>query len=296
MKRYLRITLITSFLLMGILGIIVLIKNTFDERAFATNNPPVIDLNEDNNEDNNKDNNTDNIENNETPDNDINDPDLHIDDNRRIIYEIVGDEVYNFSDNEVTTVKNPSSIYVLVNKKNELDPNYVPDDLVIPNVRFSFEGNDPKKQMRAVAASALEKLLDEADKNGHDIVAVSGYRSYTRQETIYKSNVNRMGEESANKVSAKPGQSEHQTGLAMDVSSKTAGYSLTDSFADLPEGIWLGNNAHKFGYIIRYQKDKTDITGYVYEPWHIRYVGEELATYLYENDLTLEEFYEEQLL
>lgn len=297
MKRFFKITFITSLFCIGILGVIILIKSSLNERVFATNNPPNLNLdeNDNNNSKENKSNDSDIIDtNNNQHNNDnkgINNSDIHID-NKKEISEIVGEELYNFDSTKILPVKNPNSIYVLVNKNNELDSNYQPDDLVIPNVKFPFEGNDPKKQMRADAAFALENLINGAKEDGHDIVAVSGFRSYNRQKAIYEANVKRMGEDAANKVSAKPGQSEHQTGLAMDVSSKSIGYILEESFGEVPEGIWLSEHAHEYGFIIRYQKDKTDITGYSYEPWHIRYVGIELATYLYENNLTLEEFYE----
>jgi hypothetical protein len=89
-----------------------------------------------------------------------------------------------------------------------------------------------------------------------------------------------------------PGSSEHQTGLSIDVSSDSVGCALEESFGATADGKWLAKNCHKYGFIIRYPKNKTKITGYSYEPWHIRYVGRKLATYLYKNDLTLEEYYE----
>ena len=99
------------------------------------------------------------------------------------------------------------------------------------------------------------------------------------------------GADYTNRYSAKPGYSEHQTGLSIDVSASSIGNRLSESFGSTDEGIWLAAHAHEYGFIIRYPKDKASITGYAYEPWHIRYVGIELATYLYENNLTLEEYY-----
>ena len=175
-------------------------------------------------------------------------------------------------------VDNPNDLLVLVNKENNLLSTYIPEDLVIPDVPFSFQGEDQKKYLSRDAAQALEALIAKAQEDGHNIVAVSGYRSYERQKTIFLGNVKKHGFKKANTFSAMPGQSEHQTGLAMDVSSASVNFRLADNFAETPEGQWLNDNAHLFGFIIRYSRDRTYITGYQYEPWHIRYVGIEAAT------------------
>lgn len=188
-------------------------------------------------------------------------------------------------------LKNPSDIEVLVNREYRLPADYEPEDLVVPDVAFPYEEDVPKKQLRKPAAEALEALFREANEEGLTLFAVSGYRSYTRQETIFAANVSKDGEEAANQYSARPGESEHQTGLAMDVSSPSNNYELTIEFGKTAEGEWLKDHAHHHGFIIRYPEDKTDITGYQYEPWHLRYVGEELATHLYETEKTLEEYY-----
>lgn len=189
-------------------------------------------------------------------------------------------------------INQPDELGVLVNKTQSLPEDYIPKNLVVPDVPFPFDGNDEKKHMQGVAAEALENLIGQASQEGLSIFAVSGYRSYSRQKSIYQYNVNRYGEEAANQVSAKPGESEHQTGLAMDVSCSSVGYGLEESFASTKEGQWLKENAYRFGFIIRYPKEKEQITGYVYEPWHIRYVGEDIASEIYAENLTLEEFYE----
>lgn len=188
--------------------------------------------------------------------------------------------------------KSPDEITVLVNKQIFLPDGYEPEDLLVPEVKFSFSGFHEKKQLRKEAAEALEDLFDATRKDGLDLYAVSGYRSYTRQYEIFTSNVRGDGLADTLKVSAMPGSSEHQTGLSMDVSTKSISNLLDESFAETPEGKWIAGNAHKYGYVVRYPKGKEKVTGYSYEPWHIRYVGTELATYLYENDLTLEEYYE----
>ncbi|PJN53127.1 D-alanyl-D-alanine carboxypeptidase [Paenibacillus sp. GM1FR] len=192
----------------------------------------------------------------------------------------------------VATVTNVSSTVVLVNKKRNLPSTYAPQDLVVPNIPFSFSGSSPKKQMRKVAATAIEKLFAAAKKDGIDIKAVSGYRSYATQKSIFDRNASIKGEAVANKTSARPGQSEHQTGLAMDISSASAGYDLQQSFGNTKEGKWLKANAHKYGFIIRYGKDQEKLTGYSYEPWHVRYVGVYIAGEITNQKLTLEQYLE----
>lgn len=189
-------------------------------------------------------------------------------------------------------ITNPDSILVLVNKQRNLPADYVPSNLVIPNVRFPFTEDEPRKFMRAEAAASLEKLFAAAEEAKHELYAVSGYRSFEKQEAIFASYAKRKGEEEANKTSARPGQSEHQTGLAMDITTRRMNFSLAESFGTTPEGRWLAANAHLFGFIIRYPKGKESVTGYSYEPWHVRYVGVEMSQYLYDQELTLEEYYQ----
>ncbi|MCD7826102.1 MAG: D-alanyl-D-alanine carboxypeptidase family protein [Clostridiaceae bacterium] len=187
---------------------------------------------------------------------------------------------------------NPDSYAVLVNRDYLISKDYVPADLVVPNVSFSFYGTYEKSYMRKKAAAALEKLFAGASENGYTLKGVSAYRSYERQTQIYNNNVQTKGEEKANLVSALPGSSEHQTGLAIDVSCNSVSCTLEESFGKTDEGKWLRKNCYRYGFVIRYPKGKEDITGYSYEPWHIRYVGKKLAKYLYKNDLTLEEYYQ----
>lgn len=180
-------------------------------------------------------------------------------------------------------------IHRLVNKQNPLDPSFVPETLVLPNVRFATPGLIEKNLLVDKAAYALESLFAAANKSQIKLFAVSGYRSYSRQKEIYRSNVLRLGEDAANKISAKPGESEHQTGLAIDVSCLDVGLRLVERFSKTKEGLWLKENAHHYGFIVRYPKGKESLTGYIYEPWHLRYVGKELAQYLYEQNFCLEE-------
>lgn len=196
-------------------------------------------------------------------------------------------------DSVVKQVSNPEDLLVLVNKTWYLPEGYVPPDLMIPKVRFGFSGNSPKKQMRKEAADALKDLFQAAEKNGFVLYAQSGYRPYERQQTLFASNTRRFQSEAkANSVSARPGHSEHQTGLAMDITSSSVNMKLLTSFGDTPEGRWVAAHAHEFGFIIRYPKGKEAITGYQYEPWHLRYVGKSVATEIFERKLTLEEYLE----
>ncbi|ASR49252.1 peptidase M15 [Paenibacillus kribbensis] len=191
-------------------------------------------------------------------------------------------------------VTNATSDTVVVNKQRSLPEGYAPDDLVEPQVPFSFDGPHEKRHMRKEAAEALEKLFDGAKKDGIELRAVSGYRSYKRQVSIFNNNVKTKGEAYASQVSAVPGTSEHQTGLAIDVSSPSVGNVLEQSFGASKEGEWLEKHAPEYGFIIRYMKDKQDITGYVYEPWHIRYVGKDIAEDVAKQGLTLEEYFDDK--
>ncbi|WLD95258.1 D-alanyl-D-alanine carboxypeptidase family protein [Alkalihalobacillus sp. AL-G] len=187
-------------------------------------------------------------------------------------------------------VTNVNDTLVLVNKTRNLPSDYIPESLVVPNVQFPFTEDLPKKKMQQVAAKALEKMFTKAEQDNIPLFAQSGYRSYDRQEAIFASNVQQHGEEEANKFSAHPGQSEHQTGLAMDVTSPAVEFFLVERFAETKAGKWVQQNAHEFGFIIRYPKGKEGITGYSYEPWHLRYVGKEHATKIHEQNMTLEEY------
>ncbi|MFC5405561.1 M15 family metallopeptidase [Cohnella soli] len=193
----------------------------------------------------------------------------------------------------IDVITNPKSLYVLANKKRNLPSDYVPPDLVVPDVPFSFSGDSPKKKMRKAAADALESLFQAAKDDGIELKAVSGYRSYATQKAIFTANAEKKGEDVANKTSARPGQSEHQTGLAMDISSASVGYALEETFAKTKEGKWLAAHAADHGFIIRFLKGKEKITGYSYEPWHVRYVGRDVAKEIARQKITLEEYMDE---
>ncbi len=191
-----------------------------------------------------------------------------------------------------SVIQNATNTMALVNKGLALPNGYVPPDLVRPKVAFSFGDQDIEKSyLRKEAGAALELMFSEAVKNGIHLFAVSGYRSYERQKAVFDAEVNMVGYEKAVQAVAVPGNSEHQTGLSMDISSESANFGLTEQFGETEEGRWLANNAHRFGFIQRYPKDKEQITGYQYESWHYRYVGVKAATQIFENQLTLEEYF-----
>jgi len=189
---------------------------------------------------------------------------------------------------DTTVVSNPGAIDVLVNRDYRLPADFTPPNLVEPNVRMSPNANN--RLLRSEAASALESMFDGAEGDGVILYAQSGYRSYSTQETLFNNYVDSHGYEAASRFSAKPGHSEHQTGLAMDVTSESVNYRLTQDFGNTPEGQWVAANAHRFGFIIRYPQNKESVTGYIYEPWHLRYLGVDLATAVYESGLTYEEY------
>jgi zinc D-Ala-D-Ala carboxypeptidase len=188
-------------------------------------------------------------------------------------------------------VTDPTSILVLVNKTHRLPDGYRPPDLVEPNVPFPFKEKLEKRLLRKVAADALEKMFTAANSSGLHLYAQSGFRSYERQKAIFTSNTKRYGSaDKANQVSAFPGESEHQTGLTMDVTCPKVNFDLIEPFGTTAEGRWLKEHAHEYGFIIRYPADKVAITGYTYEPWHIRYVGVNVATDIYNRGISLEEY------
>lgn len=195
-------------------------------------------------------------------------------------YEIVTEE----------EVFDESSIEALVNRQYLLSEDYVPHDLVTVEVPLIFPEHPEINQLRAPAAESLKRMFAAAEEEGIILHARSGYRSYGTQEIQYGSFVETHGEEAASRFSAPPGASEHQTGLTMDVTSESVGYELLESFGETAEGEWIKDNAHVYGFIIRYHEGREDITGYMYEPWHLRYVGKELAHDIYESGLTYEEY------
>ena len=187
----------------------------------------------------------------------------------------------------------PVSLWVVVNKQHSLDPtSYTPGDLVVPDVPLRLARAEEQMQIRKVAEQPIKTMFSDAKKAGINLTFGSGFRSYTYQKVLYDGYIRSMGQAEADRTSARPGHSEHQTGLAFDVTLPSGKCHLDTCLGDLPEGKWVAANAYKYGFIIRYTKSKENVTGYGYEPWHLRYVGVELAAELdKQNVQTLEEFF-----
>ncbi len=177
---------------------------------------------------------------------------------------------------------------ILVNKYYRLEADYTPDDLVSVSMDYAW-GDYGSIKVRQVVYDNFLNMWQEAQNSGFYLMINSAFRSYAEQEEVYNNYKESYGENYANSIAAKPGYSEHQTGLSIDVFSKTN--SNRNTFKDSEAAKWLANNAHRFGFILRYPEDKVDLTGYNYESWHFRYVGTDIATYIYENKITFDEYY-----
>lgn len=188
--------------------------------------------------------------------------------------------LFTFDKNRYPTDKSDSP-WVVVNKQLPLLPSYVPTGL--KDVRGA--------QLQAQAAADLEQLITAATQNNVVLRTISGYRSFDTQKALYDNYVKKDGQAKADTYSARAGHSEHQTGLAIDLGNGSGQCDLDICFATTAGGQWLANNAHTYGFIIRYPEAKTAITGFQYEPWHIRYVGVDLANELRAKKQTMEEFF-----
>jgi len=191
----------------------------------------------------------------------------------------------------MTVLAEPDLIAVLVNKQYKLPENYNPTDLVYPDVRFLFDEKIEKRMMRKEAAAALERMFEAAEEDGIMLAGVSAYRSHKTQTALFQRYVKKDGMEKALTYSAYPGTSEHETGLAIDVSGSSGKCAVADCFADTKESDWLKKHVFEYGFIIRYPEGKEKITGYQYEPWHLRYVGTEVSKAIGESGDSLEEYY-----
>lgn len=191
----------------------------------------------------------------------------------------------------IPMVAKPDDMAVLINKQNKLPANFVPKTLVDSGISFPFTNSIEIQKLRKDAAVAIQTLVRDAKKSGITIVGVSGYRSYSTQVSLFESYVKQDGYEKARKYSAIPGTSEHQTGLAIDVGNSSATCAAKDCFQNTKEAKWLQLHVADYGFIIRYPKGKEAITGYQYEPWHLRYVGKVVATEIMKQGITLEEYH-----
>lgn len=179
------------------------------------------------------------------------------------------------------SLNDPASPWVIVNKRRPLSPATYAPPLATPNVPLRLQGDggdNPEMQVSTQIVSAMERLFAAAKTDGLDLMLASGYRSYQQQVIVYNAEVKQNGQAAADRESARPGHSEHQTGLAIDVEPASRQCEVQVCFGELPEGKWVAAHAHEHGFIIRYANGSEPVTGYSYEPWHLRYVGKELAT------------------
>ena len=178
-------------------------------------------------------------------------------------------------------------LFVLVNKLHAVSKDYQPTDMVVMDNKLTTWQN---LELKSDAYDAYLKLYRDAKEEGFDLKVCSAYRTYSTQKTLYANAVKNKGQKTADIRSAYAGRSEHHTGYAIDITSKSMGWGLKQDFADYPDGAWINDHCSEYGFIIRYPKDKTDITGYDYEPWHLRYVGADAAAEIAEQGITLEEY------
>ncbi len=185
-----------------------------------------------------------------------------------------------------------NGLFILINKQNSVSEDYCAHDL--SPINYYAEDRDPQwRYMRAEAADSFHKMVEAARAEGIDFVMTTAYRSYGFQSILWNNAVERYGtEEDANNMVARPGESEHQSGLAVDISSAENDYQLNENFGDTEAGKWVAEYADEYGFILRYPADKTDITGYGFEPWHLRYVGVTAAEEISGQGVVLEEYIE----
>ena len=174
--------------------------------------------------------------------------------------------------------------YVLVNKHRQLSSKYIPDDLV--KIDEEYVKADGEIEIERNVAKAFYDMAEAASEDGMELMVSSGYRSYEDQEEIMETYLELYGQNYVDNYVAKPGFSEHQTGMSLDVASKSV-----NTFVNSEEYSWMMDNAYKYGFILRYPKSKEDITGYKCEAWHYRYVGKEIAEYIHDNNITYDEYY-----
>lgn len=175
---------------------------------------------------------------------------------------------------------------ILVNKYYELESTYVPTDLVDISIKYYY---GEKKKIRSEVYEAFKRMWEDAYKEGIYLIIVSAYRDYESQVKVYTDYENQKGTKYADSIAARPGFSEHQTGLSLDIYSKDS--TIASTFKNSKAYDWLTKNAHKYGFILRYPDGKKKITGFSYESWHYRYLGVDLATKVYEEGITYDEYY-----
>jgi zinc D-Ala-D-Ala carboxypeptidase len=199
-----------------------------------------------------------------------------------------GDEAPAGFDRQFYSLDDPASLWVIVNKARPLNPqDFEPENLRAPAVKSAGE-----PVLQREAAAAIEEMFAQAEAEEVSLVLQSSYRSFSVQERVKARSVARSGQEISDAQSARPGHSEHQTGLAADVVGVSGSCALRQCFGETPEGRWIAENSWKFGFIVRYGDGQTAITGYSYEPWHVRFVGKDLAAEIWrQGNPALEEFF-----
>lgn len=187
-------------------------------------------------------------------------------------------------------LENRNGNLTLVNRQSLLDKGFEPHNLVSISALRSVSG---PHMLRKEAAVALETLFQAAEEAGYQLYVKSSYRNYKTQETMYHNRFEKYGKDDG--VVAYPGSSDHQTGLGVDVLNQAWAKQdgMRPEFGDTSEARWMEEHCAEFGFIIRYLKEKQEITGIIYEPWHLRYVGKEAARYMMEKRISLEEFAQE---
>ena len=184
---------------------------------------------------------------------------------------------------DATEIEDKNNQLVLVNKYNYLGDKFIPENLENINTQYALSN----MKLVDYAKESFEKMAKDARKENLKIIAMSTYRSYSYQVDLYNRYKKKDGQEAADKYSGRPGFSEHQSGLAVDVYNGKEDYT---NFESTKEFTWMKDHAHEYGFIIRFPKGKENETGYQYESWHYRYVGIDVATYIKNNNISLEEY------
>ena len=205
----------------------------------------------------------------------------------RNIIEIINTKTNNEYYTNVEETDITKKELMLANKYYYLDKNYEPENLVTIPTTYAW-GEYGSKKITKETYDAFLNLWEDSNEQGFYLMVSSAYRTYDKQQEVYDDYKNSRGTEYADSIAARPGYSEHQTGYALDIFEKS---STQKDFHNSSSYAWLKENAHKYGFILRYPEDKENITGYSFESWHYRYVGIEVATYIYENNITFDEYY-----
>ena len=203
---------------------------------------------------------------------------------KEIVTRINSNLDYKFYE-DVKTADLTKGMFTLVNKYNYLESNFVPNDL--ETISYTYAVNNTK--LNKIALENFIKMYEDASKENINFKITTAYRDYNFQSILYNNYVNSDGKDLADTYSARPGYSEHQLGYSFDLTNES--YADFGEFEYTDEYKWLQENAYKYGFILRYPKDKEYITGYVFESWHYRYVGTDIATYIHKNNITYEEYY-----